>query len=94
MNLANGYRNGFSLESNSKVSRALQKNKKSVISILATVVRIARQLIASCLKKLIEIVFVMLKDIDKDINKNGEMFDTLLKSILKNMGDAVRNSSC
>ena len=54
------------------------------------VVGIARKLIAPCLKKLMEIVFVMLKDIDKDINKSGEAFDNILKSIIKNINENVK----
>ena len=56
---------------------------------MMNVVRISRELIAPCLKKLLEIVFVMLKDIDKDINKSGEDFDNMLKGIIKNANNDV-----
>lgn len=55
------------------------------------VVKIADHLIAPCLKKLLEIVFVMLKDIDQDINSDGEKLNADVAGIVKNMGEEVKN---
>lgn len=55
------------------------------------VAKVSNYLIAPCLHNLLEIIFVMLKDIDKDVNQSGEEFDKLVKSILKNMGEEVLN---
>lgn len=82
--MSSGYRISFSLESNTK-------NKKTVINILMNVTKVSNFLIAPCLNNLLEIIFVMLKDIDKDVNQSGEEFDHLVKSILKNMGEEVLN---
>lgn len=53
------------------------------------VTRISGNLIQSQLCELMEIIFVMLEDIDKEINLTGEELDRLVKSIVKNMGEEI-----
>jgi hypothetical protein len=55
------------------------------------VTKVSNYLIAPQMNNLLEIIFVMLKDVDKDVNQSGEEFDRLVKSILKNMGEEVLN---
>lgn len=60
---------------------------------MMNVVKIADHLIVPCLKKLLEIVFVMLKDIDEDINSDGERLNADIAGIVKNMGDEVKKNN-
>ena len=57
-----------------------------MIAILMNVTRISNHLVQSKLSDLMEIIFVMLEDVDKEINMNGEEFDRLVKSVVKSMG--------
>lgn len=60
-----------------------------MLDILLNVVRISDDHITGCLENLLEIIYLMLKDIDTEIVRGAEKLDGLLKIVIKDIEDQI-----